>query len=71
VVVKTIPAGATVKLRGKTLRKSGAGYPLPPGTHVLQVVSGSGESTRVPVQVTDGGRVDICYSFDTNSKCGQ
>ncbi len=70
VVVKTIPSGATVKLRGQTLSKSGAGYKLPPGTHVLEVYSTSGESTRIPVQVAAGGQVDICYSFDTNSRCG-
>ena len=71
VVVKTIPSGASVKLKGQTLTKSGAGYKLAPGTHVLQITSTAGESTSIPVQVKVGGQVDICYSFDTNSKCGQ
>ncbi|MFT4622773.1 MAG: serine/threonine protein kinase [Myxococcota bacterium] len=70
VVVRTVPNGATVKERGVTLNISGAGYRLSPGLHVLTIVSPAGESTQIPVQVSTGDRVDICYSFDTNSRCG-
>ncbi len=69
-VVRTVPSGAVVKERGATLQRRGAGYALTPGTHVLELVSPAGESTRIPVTVRADDRVDICYSFDTNSRCG-
>jgi hypothetical protein len=65
-----VPSGAKVQERGATLTAAGGGYRLTPGLHVLTIVSPAGERTQVPVQVTADERVDICYSFDTNSRCG-
>ncbi|MCK6507614.1 PEGA domain-containing protein, partial [Myxococcota bacterium] len=69
VVVKTVPSGATVRAGGQTLEKSGRGYVLPVGNHVLEVTSQTGEQTRIPVDVRRDQTVEICYSFDTNSAC--
>ena len=71
VVVRTIPSGATVRLRGRTLTP-GAGdtYTLSMGSHTLDVSSVSGEQTRLAVAVKAGETVQICYNFDTNASCG-
>jgi hypothetical protein len=69
VIVKTIPSGATVSEKGTLLSKQGLGYVLPVGSHVLDVRSPQGESTRIPVMVRKDDTVEICYSFDTNSAC--
>ena len=69
VVVKTVPSGASVRAGGQTLEKSGRGYVLPIGSHVLEVVSPTGEQTRIPVEVRRDQTIEICYSFDTNSAC--
>ncbi|MCB9777473.1 MAG: protein kinase [Alphaproteobacteria bacterium] len=70
VQVRTVPSAHTVRVGGKTLERSGAGYVLPEGSHVLEVQSANGESTRIPVVVRADATVEICYSFDTNSACG-
>ena len=71
VAVRTVPSGAAVAVGGRALRSESNGtYALPVGGHVLDITSASGERHRVPVQIKDGQRVDICYSFDTNSACG-
>ncbi len=71
VVVRTVPSGATVSEGGRVLSARANGeYKLPVGSHILDIRSAGGESTRVPVLVKPDQRVDICYSFDTNSTCG-
>jgi hypothetical protein len=69
VVVRTVPSGATVSVGGSPISRTGRGYLLPAGQHVLELQSPGGERTRVPVVVQPGGTVEICYSFDTNSRC--
>ncbi len=69
VVVRTVPSGATVLEGGQVLSRSGRGYRLPVGSHVLEIRSPSGEQTRRAVQVDKDATVEICYSFDTNSAC--
>ena len=69
VVVKTVPTGATVKEGGATLSRSGRGYRLSVGNHILEIVSQNGEKTTVPVVLRANETVDICYSFDSNSAC--
>lgn len=68
--VRTVPSGATVKVRGRVLKASGGAYELPVGNQTVELVSPSGESTRMAVMVKAGSVVDLCYSFDTNSACG-
>jgi len=71
VILRTVPSGATVKLKGRALTPgSGGGYALPVGGHTLDVTSATGEQTRVAVSVKAGQTVEICYDFDTNSACG-
>ncbi len=71
VVVKTVPAGATVRENGTVLSKTGRGYLLSVGHHVLDLESPTGEHTRVPVQVRIDATVEFCYSFDDNAACGE
>ena len=68
--VRTVPSGATVKLRGRTLPSSGGVVELPIGNQTVELVSASGESTRIAVMVKESRTVELCYSFDTNSACG-
>ena len=65
-----VPSGATVKLRGRVLRAAGGAYTLPIGNQTVELVSPTGETTRMAVMVKAGSPVDLCYSFDTNSACG-
>jgi hypothetical protein len=69
-VVRTIPSGARVQVGGRTPTRDGGAYVLPIGTHTVVLESATGERHSVPVTVRTGQRVDICYSFDTNSSCG-
>ncbi len=69
VVVRTVPSGASVRLKGQELSRTGRGYLLPTGSHVLDVISPDGESTRIPVVVRRDQTIEVCYSFDTNSAC--
>jgi serine/threonine-protein kinase len=68
--VRTVPSGATVKVRGRVLKATAGAYELPVGNQTVELVSPSGESTRMAVMVKAGSVVDLCYSFDTNSACG-
>lgn len=68
--MRTVPSGATVKVRGRVLKSSAGAYELPVGNQTVELVSTSGESTRMAVMVKAGSVVDLCYSFDTNSACG-
>jgi hypothetical protein len=71
VVVRTVPSGASVTLRGRALSAgAGGGYTLPVGTHTLEITSPSGESTRRSITVREGDTVELCWSFDANSICG-
>jgi len=67
--VRTVPAGAAVVMKGETLQGTGGRYELPPGNHVLTLVSSSGERHHQPVTVHRDREVPICYSFDSNSSC--
>ena len=70
VVVRTVPSGASVKLRGRVLlSRGGSAYSLPVGTHTLEIVSAGGESTRRAVSVTEGGTLTLCHNFDANAPC--
>ena len=71
VAVRTVPSGASISVGGRALQTDSNGtYSLPVGGHVLEITSATGERHRVPVQIQAEKRVDICYSFDTNSACG-
>jgi eukaryotic-like serine/threonine-protein kinase len=70
VLLRTVPSGASVRLRGRLLAPgAGGGYTLPVGSHTLDIQSASGEKTQLAVAVKAGQTVEICYSFDTNSAC--
>ncbi len=69
VVVRTVPSGASVSLGGRRLSGSGGAYLLPVGNHTLTLRSAEGEEHRMAVAVTEGGEVELCYSFDTNAAC--
>ncbi|NOY25064.1 MAG: protein kinase [Oligoflexia bacterium] len=69
VIVRTVPSGATVAERGRQLSRSGRGYLLDVGSHVLEIRSPDGEKTLIPIVVQRDQSVEICYSFDTNSAC--
>lgn len=71
VIIQTVPTGAIVREKGKTLSMEGRGYVLPVGSHVLDIESPRGERTRIPVLVRKDDPVEICYSFDTNSACAE
>ena len=68
--VRTVPSGATVKHRGRVVAAKSGFYELPVGNQTVELVSPSGETTRMAVMVRSGSTVDLCYSFDTNSACG-
>jgi hypothetical protein len=70
VVLRTVPSGATVRLRGRALSPgAGGALELPAGGHTLELTSPSGESIRVAVSVSPSETVQLCYNFDTNSAC--
>jgi hypothetical protein len=64
-----VPSGARVFEKGVELSGTGGTYRLPPGSHLLELRSPSGESTTVPVSIKVNEQVSVCYSFDTNSRC--
>jgi serine/threonine-protein kinase len=70
VVVKTVPSGATVREKGKTLELTGTGYMLPIGMHRLEIQSSDGETTVIPVLVKKDYTHEICYDFSRNEACG-
>jgi anti-sigma factor RsiW len=69
VVLRTIPSGATVSVDGDTVPKSAGNHTLTVGQHLLEVESSSGEITLIPVTISAGKTLEICYNFDTNSAC--
>lgn len=69
VVVRTVPSGAEVLERGTVLERTGRGYELPVGRHLLTIRSTNGEETTVPAVVSGDRAFTVCYSFDTNSGC--
>ncbi len=70
-VLETIPPVARVMKSGRTLARTGLGYELDVGSHVVTVVSESGERTSFPVMIKAANhRVTVCYNFATNSRCG-
>ncbi len=70
VVLRTVPSGATVRLRGRALSPgAGGALELPAGGHTLELTSPSGESIRLAVSVSPSETVQLCYNFDTNSAC--
>ena len=69
VVLRTIPSGATVSVDGDTVPKSAGNHTLTVGQHLLEVESSSGEITLIPVTISAGNTLEICYNFDTNSAC--
>ena len=73
VIVKSVPDGAIVREKGKgLLEKSGAGYVLSMGSHLLELESPSGEkSPPIPVVVKNNQTVSICFNFDTNKGCAE
>lgn len=68
-VVRTVPAGAQVLLNGQALKGVGSRYALPPGNHMVILVSSGGERHTQPVTIQRGRELSICYSFDTNTSC--
>ena len=67
--LRTVPPGATVRVKGEVLQKTGDRYVLPAGDHTLKLEAPGGESTRLPVTVTADETVTICYSFHFNAPC--
>ena len=69
-VLRTKPRGASVLERGTVLRPvSTDHYELPVGMHKITVRHGD-EEHMLPVKVVEGEKVDVCFDFDTDRKCG-
>ncbi|MEO0601834.1 MAG: hypothetical protein AAF211_10385, partial [Myxococcota bacterium] len=69
-VLTTVPPVKEVLKNNRPLPKTGLGYELDVGDHMVTAVSPDGERYRFPVKISAANdKFMVCYNFSTNSRC--